>query len=204
MAASVATTSTTVTNLAPSTTYSFTVKAKDGAGNTSAASTAVAVTTSTGSTRRQADYPTASSTDCGGWSLVDNVCVPQYCSDDDRSEDCAKCGKSSSKCVKVSSKAGKSGEWPEVHSVSDNEPWHYSRSTHFGLTSGGACGFGYYGLCNNKTNWTDPLLAANCKAFCTAYPALCTDPNRSPSRKPSPPPPPDATGAGGPGCVNLV
>jgi chitodextrinase len=173
----VTTTSATITNLAPGTAYSFTVKARDGAGNASAASAAVAVTTAAGSTRHQADYPTAASTSCGSWALVDNVCVPQYCSNDDRSEDCSKCGgNSSAQCVKVSSKAGKSGEWPEVHSVSSNEPWHFSRSTHFGLTSGGACGFGLYGLCTNKMQWTDATLAASCDAFCKAYPNLCTDP----------------------------
>jgi chitodextrinase len=41
-------TSTTVTGLTPSTTYSFTVKARDAAGNTSAASNAVSVTTNSG------------------------------------------------------------------------------------------------------------------------------------------------------------
>jgi hypothetical protein len=40
--------------------------------------------------------------------------------------------------VTVSSKGGVSGEWPEVHAVGDDEPWHYSRSTHYSLTSGGA------------------------------------------------------------------
>jgi hypothetical protein len=70
-----------------------------------------------------------------------------------------------------------SGEWPEVHSVSTAEPWHFSRSTHFGLTSGGACGFGMYGLCTTRFRFTDAALAAQCDAFCKAYPALCTDPS---------------------------
>jgi len=53
-------------------------------------------------------------------------------------EDCSKCGgPGSAQCTVVSSKACTSGQWPEVHCVSDNEPWHYSRSTHFGLTYGG-------------------------------------------------------------------
>ncbi|MDC8103854.1 reprolysin-like metallopeptidase [Chryseobacterium sp. PTM-20240506] len=47
---STASTSYTVTSLSPSTTYSFTVKAKDAAGNTSAASNSVSVTTLAGST----------------------------------------------------------------------------------------------------------------------------------------------------------
>jgi len=177
LATSVTTTSATITGLAPSTSYSITVKARDAAGNASAASAALAVQTVAGTTRTQGAYPTVAANSCGSWALVDNVCVPQYCSDNLLSEDCSGCGgNSSSRCQKVSSKAGMSGVWPEVHSVSTNEPWHFSRSTHFGLTNGGACGFGYYGLCNNKTNWTDANLAANCKAFCTAYPSLCTDP----------------------------
>jgi chitodextrinase len=174
---SVTTTSATLSGLAPKTSYSITVKARDAAGNASSASAALAVTTLEGTTRQQGAYPTPPAGSCGGWALVDGVCVPQYCSDNLQSEDCSGCGgPGSAKCQKVSSKAGMSGVWPEVHSVSTSEPWHFSRSTHFGLTNGGACGFGYYGLCNNKTNWTDPSLAANCKAFCTAYPALCTDP----------------------------
>ncbi|WBV57389.1 M12 family metallo-peptidase [Chryseobacterium daecheongense] len=47
---STASTSYTVTSLSPSTTYSFTVKAKDAAGNTSVASNSVSVTTLAGST----------------------------------------------------------------------------------------------------------------------------------------------------------
>ncbi|WP_447002047.1 glycosyl hydrolase family 8 [Saccharothrix isguenensis] len=46
----VTTTTCTVTGLSPSTTYVFTVKARDAAGNTSAASTSVSVTTNTPST----------------------------------------------------------------------------------------------------------------------------------------------------------
>jgi chitodextrinase len=177
LATSVATTSATVSGLAASTSYGFTVSARDAAGNVSAASASLGVQTAAASTHTQAPYPTVAATTCGSWALVNNVCVPQYCSDNLMSEDCSGCGgNSSATCQKVSGKAGMSGIWPEVHSVSTNEPWHYSRSTHFGLTNGGACGFGYYGLCNNKTTWTDPNLAAACTAFCTAYPALCTDP----------------------------
>lgn len=47
---STASTSYTVTSLSPSTTYSFTVRAKDAAGNVSASSNTVSVTTSAGST----------------------------------------------------------------------------------------------------------------------------------------------------------
>lgn len=173
----VTTTSATVTALAPSTSYSFTVRARDASGNVSAASAPVGVQTEAGVTRRQAPYPAVAASSCGGWALVDNVCVPQYCANDPRSEDCSSCGgPTSPNCVKVSGKAGMSGEWPEVRAVGTNEPWHFSRSTHFGLTSGGACGFGLYGLCSNKMVFTDPQLAAKCDAFCKAYPALCADP----------------------------
>jgi hypothetical protein len=76
----------------------------------------------------------------------------------------------------VSSKACTSGQWPEVHCVSDNEPWHYSRSTHFGLTYGGACAFGLYGLCTKAYTFTDTQLGGLCATFCKTYPDLCQDP----------------------------
>ncbi len=177
VAITVTTTSATVTGLAPSTSYAFTVRARDAAGNVSSPSASVGVQTAAGSTRHEAPYPPVAASSCGSWALVDNVCVPQYCSTNNQSEDCSSCGGNTSpSCVKVSSKGGVSGEWPEVHAVASNEPWHFSRSTHFGLTNGGACGFGYYGLCTTKITFTDPQLAAQCDAFCKAYPALCTDP----------------------------
>jgi chitodextrinase len=178
LAQTVTTTSANVSGLAPSTSYSFTVRARDASGNVSAASAAVGVQTLAGATRHQAPYPAVAASTCGSWALVDNVCVPQYCSNNDRSEDCASCGGNTSPtCVKVNGKAGMSGEWPEVHSVGTNEPWKFSRSTHFGLTSGGACGFGLYGLCTSKMRFTDANLAARCDAFCKAYPNLCADPS---------------------------
>jgi hypothetical protein len=79
----------------------------------------------------------------------------------------------------VSSKGAVSGAWPEVRAIAEDAPYQYSRSTHFGLTSGGACGFGLYGLCTTRFNFTDPKLAAECEAFCKAYPALCADPEGS-------------------------
>jgi hypothetical protein len=174
LAASVTATSATVTGLAASTAYTFTVKAKDAAGNVSPASGALTATTAAadGSTRHQAAYPPVDASTCGSWALTDNVCCARYCANDNRSEGCGSCGGDASPlCVIVSGKACKSGEWPEVHSVSAGEPWHYSRSTHFGLTSGGACGFGLYGLCTSQYKFNDA-----CDAFCKAYPALCTDP----------------------------
>jgi hypothetical protein len=173
LATSALTTSATVDGLAASTAYSFTVRARDAAGNLSPASGALTATTAAqGSARHQAPYPAVDATTCGSWALTDNVCCARYCANDNRSEGCGSCGGDASPlCVIVDERACKSGEWPEVHSVSVAEPWHYSRSTHFGLTSGGACGFGLYGLCTNQYRFNDA-----CDAFCKAYPALCTDP----------------------------
>ncbi len=128
--------------------------------------------------RQQAPRPDANPASCGAWALTDGVCCAQYCSTDNTSESWDKCGgPGSAQCTVVNSKACTSGLWPEVHSVSDNEDWHYSRSTHFGLTYGGACAFGMYGLCTTKFTFTDSNLAAKCDAFCKAYPNLCADPS---------------------------
>lgn len=52
------------------------------------------------------------------------------------------------------------------------------RSTHYGLSSAGACGFGLYSLCTSvSTSWIDTMLGDTCTAFCTAYPLLCEDPS---------------------------
>ena len=103
--------------------------------------------------------------------------VAQYCSDDRQSESCAKCGgPGSEKCEVVNAKACTSGLWPEVSSVSNDEPWHYSRSTHFGTASTGACAFGLYGICSSATKLADTALQARCDAFCKATPDLCKDP----------------------------
>ena len=124
----------------------------------------------------QAPYPEADPSDCGSWTLVENVCCAQYCADDDRSESCTECGGNESQsCVAVDAKACKSGKWPEVHSVSDDEPWHYSRSTHFGLTAAGACAYGLYSLCSAAID-LGGAYQQSCDAFCTAYPDLCADP----------------------------
>ena len=121
--------------------------------------------------------PDAGAASCGAWALTNGVCCAQYCSNDNTSESCDKCGgPGSAQCTVVSSKACTSGQWPEVHCVSDNEPWHYSRSTHFGLTYGGACAFGLYGLCTTAYKFTDPTLQGQCTTFCKTYPDLCADP----------------------------
>ncbi len=125
----------------------------------------------------QGTRPDADPSACGSWALTDGVCCAQYCSNDDTSESCDKCGgPGSPQCEVVNAKGCTSGKWPEVHAVSANEPWHYSRSTHFGLTYGGACAFGMYGLCTTAFTFSDPNLAAKCDAFCKAYPDLCKDP----------------------------
>jgi len=128
-------------------------------------------------THTQPPYPHAENTglaSCGAkWTMVDNVCVAMYCEDDLSSENCDECGGVAGKngCVSVDPSLCKSGIWPEVHDARD-QPWKYSRSTHFGLTYGGACGFGLYGLCTTKYNETGEL----CMKFCDKYPDLCADP----------------------------
>jgi hypothetical protein len=129
-------------------------------------------------TRREAAYPaiSASEAGCGNWALQDNVCCAQYCSNDNMSESCDKCGGAgSSQCTVVNGKGCVSGQWPEVHCVGDAEPSHYSRSTHFGFTRDGACQFGSYGVCTTAdifdSNWK-----SKCATFCAAYPDLCADP----------------------------
>jgi hypothetical protein len=126
----------------------------------------------------QPPYPHAENTglaSCGSkWTMVDNVCVAMYCEDNLSSENCDDCGgvAGEGSCVSVDPALCKSGIWPEVHSSTD-QPWKYSRSTHFGLTYGGACGFGLYGLCTTKFNETGEL----CVRFCEHYPDLCKDPD---------------------------
>jgi len=127
--------------------------------------------------RKQAARPAGSPDSCGKWALTEGVCCAQYCGDDDRSESCDECGgPGAAKCQVVNAKACTSGEWPEVRQITDDEPWHYSRSTHFGTAPTGACAFGLYGLCTSATKLTDTTLQAKCDTFCAAYPDLCEDP----------------------------
>ena len=127
--------------------------------------------------RRPGPRPDAGAASCGAWAMTNGVCCAQYCSNDNESQDCTSCGGTgSAQCTVVSSKACTSGQWPEVHCVGDNEPWHYSRSTHFGLTSDGACDFGLYGLCTTNYSATGQF-ADKCRSFCTAHPDLCSDPD---------------------------
>ena len=147
-------------------------------GGTTGGATAQCIFPMDSNTRREAAYPAISASDagCGNWALEDNVCCAQYCSNDNTSESCDKCGGAgSAQCTVVNSKGCVSGQWPEVHCVGDAEPSHYSRSTHFGFTDGGACQFGKYGVCTTAdifdSNWK-----SKCATFCAAYPDLCADP----------------------------
>ncbi len=128
--------------------------------------------------RRQAPRPDAGADSCGAWAMTNGVCCAQYCSNDNTSESCDKCGgPGSAQCEVVNAKACTSGQWPEVHQVADSEDWHYSRSTHFGTAPNGACAFGLYGICSTAMKFVDTAMQANCDKFCAAYPDLCKDPS---------------------------
>ena len=130
------------------------------------------------SSHTQAEYPNKpnNGTDaCSSkWHMQDGVCVAMYCEDDLMSENCDECGGEAGKggCVAVDSKTGKSGIYPEVHDAR-NQEWHYTRSTHYGLTYAGACAFGVYGLCALKADVT--MESEICQTFCKNYPDLCED-----------------------------
>ena len=128
--------------------------------------------------RTQAPRPDAGADSCGAWAMTNGVCCAQYCGNDNKSESCDKCGgPGSAQCEVVNAKACTSGQWPEVHSVTDNEDWHYSRSTHFGTAPNGACAFGLYGICSTAMKFADTAMQARCDTFCKAYPDLCKDPS---------------------------
>ena len=126
------------------------------------------------SSRKQAPYPEVSG-DCGSWALIDNVCCAEYCDNEDGTQGCETCGGHGSEHCKVAdSFACKSGDRGTDFYQITNE-FHYSRSTHFGLTFGGACGFGLYQVCGNNLNY-DSDVNSYCEPFCKAYPSLCEDP----------------------------
>jgi hypothetical protein len=128
--------------------------------------------------RTQGPRPDASADSCGAWAMTNGVCCAQYCSNDNKSESCDKCGgPGSAQCQVVNAKACTSGQWPEGRSITDNEDWHYSRSTHFGTAPNGACAFGLYGLCSTAMKFVDTAMQARCDAFCKATPDLCKDPS---------------------------
>jgi len=124
--------------------------------------------------RKQSPYP-AEKNNCGSWALTDNVCCATYCDNEDSTQGCATCGGLESEhCKIVDSFACRSGDRGYDFYDIPNE-FHYSRSTHFGLTFGGACGFGLYQVCGSDHNYTGEF-ATLCDAFCKAYPTLCKDP----------------------------
>ena len=128
--------------------------------------------------RTQAPRPDAKPDSCGAWALTNGVCCAQYCKNDNKSESCDKCGGAgSAQCEVVNAKACTSGQWPEVHAVTEDEDWHYSRSTHFGTAPTGACAFGLYGLCSSSMKFVDSAMQTKCDTFCKAYPDLCKDPS---------------------------
>lgn len=131
----------------------------------------------TGDTRVQGIRPNTDAKSCGAWAMTEGVCCAQYCKNDNKSESCDSCGgPGSAQCEVVNAKACTSGQWPEVQSVSHQEEWRYSRSTHFGTAPTGACAFGLYGICSTSMKMADTTLQARCDVFCKAYPDLCKDP----------------------------
>jgi hypothetical protein len=91
-------------------------------GQSTGVSTYTTTDTSTVALHSQSPYPSIAASSCGAWTLVDNVCCPSYCATDDTSESCT-----CSDCTTPPSADCKSGTmYPEVHSVSTNETWHYS------------------------------------------------------------------------------
>lgn len=54
--------------------------------------------------------------------------------------------------------------------------FHYSRSTHFGITVAGACGFGLYQVCSSSIDYEDSEISSLCGPFCKVYPSLCKNP----------------------------
>jgi len=124
--------------------------------------------------RKQSPYPDAKN-GCGSWALIDNVCCAEYCDNEDSTQGCGSCGgHGSAHCKVVDSFACRSGDRGFDFYDIPNE-FHYSRSTHFGLTFGGACGFGLYQVCGSDHKYTGEF-ATLCDAFCKAYPTLCKDP----------------------------
>ncbi|KUJ19078.1 uncharacterized protein LY89DRAFT_695754 [Mollisia scopiformis] len=102
---------------------------------------------------------------------IEIVCCPSYCASEYTFQSCSTAANCD--CTTPPPAMFKSGTI---------ESWHNSRSTNFGLTSGGACGFGLYSLCAQGSvtaSWTDAWLGDTYTAFCTSYPMLCKDPSNT-------------------------
>ena len=125
--------------------------------------------------RKQSPYPETTAS-CESGNLIDNVCCAEYCDNEESTEGCDNCGgHGSANCKAMDSFACRSGDWGFDFNDIPND-FHYSRSTHFGLTFGGACAFGLYQVCASEIQYTDEYTANICDAFCKAYPSLCEDP----------------------------
>jgi len=124
--------------------------------------------------RKQSPYPEAKD-ECGSWALIDNVCCAEYCDNVESTQGCGDCGGHGSEhCKIMDSFACRSGDRGyDFHEI-PNE-YHYSRSTHFGLTVAGACGFGLYQICGTNVKYTGDFDNI-CASFCKAFPNLCKDP----------------------------
>ncbi|QGA21758.1 hypothetical protein EYB26_009469 [Talaromyces marneffei] len=124
--------------------------------STGTGTSSVPVITSSAPTTRTTPYRT-STTFLTGTALASHTQVP-YTSLECNNADC-----------------GSGTIYPDITAVNDSMPWHYSRSTHFGETPAGACGFGLYGMCTTASvSGID--LGDDCAKFCAMYPDLCTDP----------------------------
>ena len=125
--------------------------------------------------RKQSPYPDTDA-GCGESTLIDNVCCAEFCDNIESSQGCGNCGGSGSEhCKVMDSFACRSGDYGFDFSEIPND-FHFSRSTHFGLTFGGACGFGLYQVCSSEINYPDQATSKLCDAFCKAYPSLCQEP----------------------------
>ncbi|KAJ3108622.1 hypothetical protein HK100_003403, partial [Physocladia obscura] len=84
----------------------------------------VSTTTTFGAaTRTQGQYPSVAASICSG-ALVDGVCLPIYCSNNNESVDCSGC--SGSLCISPNSETGKSGDIYDLGTnVTSSEPFHY-------------------------------------------------------------------------------
>jgi len=125
--------------------------------------------------RKQSPYPDTDA-GCGETTLIDNVCCAEFCDNEEGIGGCGNCGGHGSEhCKVMDSFACRSGDFGFDFGEIPND-FHFSRSTHFGLTFGGACGFGLYQVCSSNINYPDQATSKLCDAFCKAYPSLCQDP----------------------------
>jgi hypothetical protein len=74
-------------------------------------------------------------------TVVDGTCCVNYCASDLESDSCDQCADGDD-CQRVDNKECRAGQWPDADNSIDDGKWLPSRSTHYGLTSAGACGFG--------------------------------------------------------------